>query len=64
MNHRRESASIDFAHEAGKIDVKNFCIQFMVLQFNSSIKDEPYASQIGNEKVSNSSVKLHLAPEL
>lgn len=49
MNHRRESASIDFAHEAGKIDVKNFCIQFMVLQFNSSIKDEPYASQIGNE---------------
>jgi hypothetical protein len=29
MNHRRESASIDFAHEAGKIDVNNFCIQFM-----------------------------------
>ena len=29
MNHRRESSSIDFAQEAGKIDVKNFCIQLI-----------------------------------
>jgi hypothetical protein len=30
MNHWRESASIERAHDAGKIDVKNFCSQVMV----------------------------------
>jgi hypothetical protein len=31
MNQRRESASIDFAHEAGKIEMKNLCIQLISL---------------------------------
>ena len=29
INQRRESASIDFAHESGKIDMKNLCIQLI-----------------------------------
>jgi hypothetical protein len=48
INHRRESASIDFAHSAGKIDVKNFCIQLMIQPFRLPVKGEPPAAQISN----------------
>ena len=35
MNQRRESASIDLAHDAGKIDVKNFWTQLMTQPFRA-----------------------------
>jgi hypothetical protein len=68
MNHWRESASIDLAQAAGKIDMKNFCIQLIVLQLRPSIKGEPFAAQISdastiwgcNKVVSGTSAKIHL----
>lgn len=70
MNQRRESSSIDFAHESGKMDVKNFCIQFMASQLRLPVRGEASAAHTGNtirgrrEDVPDNPAWVHLDPEL